>query len=206
MIRFGCRTGFIPMNEDNESFQKEYQRQQEAGFPPCGCQVCKPQECLILIRNLHLLCLSNFDEGLHNPKSVDPETAYSEEAMDREEKDRARKRNSKKRKKENLSRDVEDDVFLDLMYELTEVFKDCFNSIYKGEAPFPASTLFGNVHLNRIVKSIESIHTEDDLSQVIGGSSISGVNRLIFGTLSDWKSDSRGELHYRRIEEQRKKT
>lgn len=152
------------------------------------------------MKNLHLLKSSNFEDGLKNPRSLDLERDYSQVEMESQAIEN-RKSVIHKRKKGNQTRETEDIDFLDLMYELKQVFSDHFDLIFKGQAPFPASVLFGDAHLNKIIDRIESISSEEDLSNLIGGNSILGVNKHLYKTVADWKSDSRGELHYKRINE-----
>ncbi|EGF97008.1 uncharacterized protein MELLADRAFT_89795 [Melampsora larici-populina 98AG31] len=194
------KTGFIPMYPDHDSVRNEAQRQKDQGFPPCHCEICEPEECEILVRNLHLFTSSNFEEGLKDPRSLDPDADYSPAGMKAAEKSGTI---VNKRKKVNQSRETEDIDFLDLIHELTQVFSDHFGSIYKDQAPFPPSVLFGEIHLNKIIDHIESINTEEDLSEVIGGDALLGSIKHLLKTILDWKSDFCGEQHYKRIKEEK---
>lgn len=192
------------MYPDHEYVQKEVQRQQDEGFPPCGCEICEPEACSILVQNLNLFRLSNFEEGLRDPKSLNPKADYSSLAMNARAQDRIKRGISRKRKMPE-TQEIDDVDLLDLMYEINEVFSDHFDSIYKGQAPFPPSALFGPDHLRKIIDHMNCIDSEEDLSECIGGDAILGGNKLIFKTISDWKSDSRGYLHFKRIGEEKKK-
>lgn len=190
------------MRSDHEAVKREARREENEGFPPCRCEKCEPEEARILIQNLALLTSMNFDEGLQNPRSLNPKADYSTEGMEVYEKDDDNQRSIRKRKSDHPTQFLDDPDLSDLMFELSEVFLDHFNYIYEGDAPFQPNVLFNQRHLNRIIEKLESIKTEDCLRKSIGGEPLIGTVKLLFRTISDWKTDSRGEMHYKRVREQ----
>lgn len=185
------------MYPGHNSVQQEAQHQRDEGFPPCCCDICEPEESEILLRNLHLFRLSNFEQGLEYPRTLDPDANYSPDGMRAAESFAT----VNKRKKAHQSRETDDIDFLDLIHKLTQVFSDHFGSIYHDQAPFEPSILFGQVHLNRIIDNIDSINSEEDLSVVIGGDALLGGIKHFYRSILDWKSDYRGKQHYKRIKE-----
>lgn len=192
------------MHSDHEAVKREAKREVAEGFPPCRCDKCEPEESQILIRNLDLLTLKNFEEGLKNPRSLDPCANYNSTRMEVYETEDVKQRSNRKRKTNNLTRLLNDPDLSDLMYELSQVFLDHFNDVYEDDPPFPPTVLFDKRHLYRIIEDLESITTEDFLRKVIGGDPLLGTVKLLFKTISDWKTDSRGEMHYKRVREERR--
>lgn len=202
---FFLRTGFIPMYKEHESVIKEYERQREAGFPACDCNNCQPEKAAILMRNLNLLRISNFEEGLKNPESLDRNKDYSREGMQAHLEEIASERKKKSKKKDRPNKEGPEEALLDLTFELNAVFVDHFNSVYEGDAPFEPKVLFDDYHLELIIEKLDQIISANDLSHVIGGDALLGGVDLLFQTITDWKSDGRGELHYNTMREKRER-
>lgn len=193
------------MYKEHDSVIKEYNRQRDAGFPACNCSNCQPEKAAILIRNLNLLRIGNFEEGLKDPASLDPNKDYSREGMEAHLEEIAKERERKSKKKDRQVKERPEEALLDLTFELNAVFVDHFNSVYEGDAPFDSTVLFDDGHLDLIIDKLDQINSANDLSQVIGGDALLGGVELLFHTISDWKSDGRGQLHYDTLREKRER-
>lgn len=195
----------MPLDTKDERVVKEMERQEQLGFPACRCSNCEPDDSRILERNLSKLKRSNFEQGIHDPSSLDPDGDYTDEGWEVYEAEKAPPPVTRKRKTTHLTSETEDGDLLDLLYELSEAFSAHLIKTYGGDPPFLASDLYNETHSDAILDQLECISSLKELRKVVGGETIPGTLPILLQVITSWKSQYRDQAYYERLRERRER-
>ncbi|KAA1107539.1 ATP-dependent DNA helicase sgs1 [Puccinia graminis f. sp. tritici] len=173
--------GYIPVSKDDPNYITEVRREKSLGFPQCRCSNCMVEEGDTLIKNLHHLNKSNFDDAL----------------MDRTQFPMTEPLPNKR-----ITRSAPNDLVVDnpelaanFQCHLIEVFRNFYEEKMGTSGRFSASELFNEHHATSVIKNLPNIDKNDDLNTIIGGETIDGQVELLMNTISNFRNDPMYHKH-----------
>ncbi|POW12128.1 hypothetical protein PSHT_04140 [Puccinia striiformis] len=168
--------GYIPMNRDDPNYLREEIREVDQGFAACQCSNCAPEEAEMLLKNMRITTMDNFDAMLDHPEH------YVDSNPPQPSKGTSKRGGGKT----NASGPIP--VLDQFVVTLVDSFNNFFRNAYNRKpTSFLPSRLFSSLEANVIAENLDSIKSPYDVDQLIGGETMDDEAEMLYNCVVDFR-------------------